>query len=373
MIQSRIYLDDPNLGALEKEYLIQCLDSTYISTYGPYVPKFEEKFANVLDSNSAVALQSGTAGLHMALYELGLGEGDEVIVPALTFVATANAVKYVGAKPVFVDVDPLTWNMDPDRLKEAISEKTKAIIAVHLFGNPCAMEEIVSIANQHQLYLVEDATESLGAKYKGKYTGTLGDFGVFSFNGNKVITTGSGGMMIGSDEDRVKHVRFLVNQARDEQKGYFHPEIGFNYRMTNMEAALGLAQLKRLDEFIQKKKLFYEIYSQAFDGISDLRLQQSYAGSDSVWWLSSVTIDTEKVGLKISKIQMKLKESGVPTRRIFMPIVGFPPYFDDDSGKFTETYRIYENGLNLPSSTLNRRSDIETVADTVIRIIKKHK
>ena len=373
MLQSRIYLDDPNIGDLEKKFLIRCLDSTYISTCGPYVSKFEEEFANVLDSNNAVALQSGTAGLHMALYELGIGEGDEVIVPALTFVATANAVQYVGAKPVFVDVNPETWNIDPGCVKEAISEKTKAIITVHLFGNPCAMEEIVSIAKQHKLYLVEDATESLGAKYKGKYAGTLGDFGVFSFNGNKVITTGSGGMIIGSNEKRVNHVRFLINQARDEQKGYFHPEIGFNYRMTNMEAALGLAQLKRLDEFIQKKKHFYEIYSQAFEGISDLRLQQSYPGSDSVWWLSSVTIDTKMVGLKIPEIQMKLKESGVPTRRIFMPIVEFPPYFDGDVSKFTETYRIYENGLNLPSSTLNRRSDIENAADNVIRIIKKHK
>ena len=370
MFQTRILLDDPNLGELEKEALIRCLDSGFISTYGPYVSKFEKKFADFLDSGTAVALQSGTAGLHTVLYELGIGEGDEVIVPVLTFVATANAVRYVGARPVFVDVDPSTWNMDPSQIEQSINEKTKAIIAVHLYGNPCALDEIVSLARQHNLYLIEDATESLGAKYKGKYTGTLGDFGVFSFNGNKVITTGGGGMIIGSNKERIQHIKFLVNQARDEQSGYFHPEIGFNYRMTNLEAALGLAQLQRLSEFIQKKKHFYRLYSQAFEKVSEFQLQKNYAESESMWWLTSLIVDTQDIGLKVADIQVKLRERGVPTRRIFMPLVEFPPYLEVDKGKYPQAYGIYDHGLNLPSSTLNSSEAVEFAANTLIRVLK---
>ena len=224
----KIYLDKPNLGTLEKRSVNACLESSFVSTFGPFVSDFEKEFANFVGHGDAVSLQSGTAGLHMALYELGIGEGDEVILPVLTFVATANAIKYVGARPVFVDVDPLTWNVDPARVENAVTDKTRAIIPVHLFGNPCAMDDIVSIAKKYDLFIIEDATESLGAKYRGKYTGTFGDFGVFSFNGNKVITTGGGGMIIGNDKVRIKHIRFLINQARDEEKGYFHQEIGFN-------------------------------------------------------------------------------------------------------------------------------------------------
>ena len=370
MLQVRISLDDPNLGELEKEALIGCLDSGFISTYGPYVQKFEKTFADFLGFGKAVALQSGTAGLHTALYELGIGEGDEVIVPVLTFVATANAVRYVGARPVFVDVDPLTWNMDPSQIEPSITEKTKAIIAVHLYGNPCAMDEIVSVARRYNLFLIEDATESLGAKYKGKYTGTLGDFGVFSFNGNKVITTGGGGMIVGSNNERIRHIKFIVNQARDEQSGYFHPEIGFNYRMTNLEASLGLAQLKRLAEFIQKKKYFYDLYSQAFEKLGEFRLQKSYTESESMWWLTSGIVDTQDMSLNVADIQVKLRERGVPTRRIFMPLVEFPPYYEVDKEKYPQAYRIYDHGINLPSSTLNSNEAIASAADTLIRVLE---
>jgi len=196
----------------------------------------------------------------MALYEVGIGPGDEVIVPVLTFVATVNPIKYVGATPVFVDVDIHTWNIDPAKIEENITKKTKAIIPVHLYGNPCNMDEITKIAYKHNLYVIEDATESLGAKHKGVHTGTLGDLGCFSFNGNKVITTGGGGMVIGNNEKHLAHIKFLVNQARDESKGYYYPEIGFNYRMTNLEAAVGLAQFKRLNDFLVKKRTFNMIY-----------------------------------------------------------------------------------------------------------------
>ncbi len=367
----KIHLDTPNLGELEKWCINQCLESSYVSTYGPFVPTFERKFTSFLDKRMAVSLQSGTAGLHMALYELGIGEGDEVILPVLTFIATANAVKYVGARPVFVDVDPLTWNMDPVLAEEAVTDRTKAIIPVHLFGNPCSMDDIVSIAYRHNLYIIEDATESLGAKYKGKYTGTFGDFGVFSFNGNKVITTGGGGMIIGNDEEKIRHIRYLVNQARDEERGYFHQEIGFNYRMTNLEAALGIAQLERLPEFIEKKKVIYRTYSRDLAGLKGLRFQLPYEGSESIWWLTSIWIDTAEVGRTVPEIQIKLKELGIPTRRIFMPIVEFPPYFEENKDRYAHAYQIYENGLNLPSSTLNGDEDIEFTANVLNRILRE--
>ena len=371
----KIYLDTPNLGELEKWCIDQCIESSFVSTYGPFVPSFEKKFGAFLDNSKAVSLQSGTAGLHMALYELGIGEGDEVILPVLTFIATANAVRYVGAIPVFVDVDPLTWNMDPTLVEEAITERTRAVIPVHLFGNPCAMDEIVSIAKRHNLFIIEDATESLGSKFKGKYTGTFGDFGIFSFNGNKVITTGGGGMIIGCDEDRINHIRLLVNQARAEENDYFHKEIGFNYRMTNLEASLGIAQLERLPEFIEKKKSYYSIYRRHLANAHGLSMQLAYPDSETVWWLTSILMNTEDIGQRIPDIQERLKEFGIPSRRVFTPVVEFPPYLEKNRHKYANAYHIFENGLNLPSSTLNSDENIEFTANVLncLLIEKQHR
>src|SRR5690554_5195800 len=212
----RIYLDDPNVGEREKKYLLQAVESNFLSTAGPFVPEFEKQFARYLQAGYCVATQSGTAALHMALYELGIKAGDEVIVPALTFVATVNPVRYVGATPVFVDVDSTTWNMDPEKIEETITPRTRAIIPVHLYGNPCNMEEIMKIAGKYGLFVIEDATESLGALYRGRMTGTIGHIGCFSFNGNKIITTGGGGMIAVKSKERAEHIRFLVNQARDK-------------------------------------------------------------------------------------------------------------------------------------------------------------
>lgn len=216
---SKIFLDDPNLGELEKKYLTKAIDTNFISVVGPFVPEFEEKFAQYIGSKKAVSTQSGTAALHMALYQLGIGKEkeDEVIVPALTFIATINPILFVGAKPVIVDVDPITWNIDPQEIRKAINKNSKAIIPVHLYGNVCNIEEVVEIARENDLFVIEDATESLGATYKGKQTGTFGDFGCFSFNGNKLITTGGGGMIVSNNQEQAEHIKFLVNQARDRK------------------------------------------------------------------------------------------------------------------------------------------------------------
>ena len=229
-----LLLDAPNLGEREKEMLLQCVDSTYVSTAGPFVPEFEDRFAGYLGVPSAVAVQSGTAALHVALAEIGIGPGDEVIVPALSFVASVNPVLYAGATPVLVDVDPETWTLDMAKVRKALTPRTKAVIPVHIYGNPCDLDALRELCEGKGISVIEDATESLGGTWRGRSTGTLGELGCFSFNGNKLITTGGGGMVTARDAEQAKHVKFLVNQARDASKGYFHPELGYNYRMTNL-------------------------------------------------------------------------------------------------------------------------------------------
>ncbi|WP_029688944.1 LegC family aminotransferase [Thermoanaerobacter sp. A7A] len=364
-----LYLDSPNLGELEKEYILKAIDSNFVSTVGPFVPEFEEKFAKYLRVTSCVAVQSGTAAIHAALYELGIKEGDEIIVPAITFVATVNPIVYCGATPVFVDIDKDTWDIDPKEIEKSITSKTKAIIPVHLYGNPCDMDEIMKIAEKYGLYVIEDATESLGAEYKGRMTGTIGHIGCFSFNGNKIITTGGGGMISTNNEKWASHIKFLVNQARDASQGYFHPEIGFNYRMTNLEAALGLAQLERLPEFLKKKRMYFEAYKKIFGGIDEIALQKEYEGAISSAWLPSIKIDRKKIKMTIPEIQDKLKEKGIPTRRIFNPIVDFPPYVKYKNGNYHNSYEIFENGLSLPASTLNTLENIEYAAKTLLNIL----
>lgn len=350
-----IYLDAPNVGELEKKYLNKAIDSGYVSTTGRYVPEFEEKFAGYLGIRRAVSTQSGTAALHIALYELGIGKEDEVIVPALTFVATVNPVMYVGATPVFVDVDNKTWNINPEEIEKSITEKTKAIIPVHLYGNPCNMNEIMNVAKKYNLYVIEDVTESLGARYEGKFTGSFGDLGCFSFNGNKIITTGGGGMIVGNDERRLTHIKSLVNQSRDESDEFYHPEIGFNYRMTNIEAALGLAQMKKLDEFLEKKRTFNNIYRKELKDIKIICFQQEYQGAKSSYWLSCIIF---KKNMDFRSLQEKLREKGVASKRVFMPIVEFSPYKGYKQGDYKNSYQIYEKGLCLPASTLNSEEDI---------------
>jgi len=362
-----IELDAPNISGLEADRIQRCLDSGFVSTFGPFVPEFEEKFADYVGSGYAVSTQSGTAAIHAALHELGVGKGDEVIVPALTFIATVNPVAYLGAEPVFADVDIGTWNISSEEIEKSITKKTKAIIPVHLFGNPCNMEDIMDIAGRHGLYVVEDATESLGAIYKGRYTGTIGDLGCFSFNGNKVITTGGGGMVTGDDEKRLSHIKFLVNQARDVSKGYYHPEIGFNYRMTSIEAALGLAQLERLDSFLSKKKRFDEIYRAQLKETGFIRFQAGCEGAVTSPWLTSVIFENNT---DIAVLQKRLRDKGIPSRRIFTPLMTLPPYEGYRRSNCGNSRFIYEKGLSLPGSTLNSEDDIYHVCETIKETIR---
>lgn len=362
----QIFLDAPLIGEQEKEYLARAIDQGYVSTAGPFVPEFEQKFARYLNAGKAVSTQSGTAAIHVSLCELGIGPGDEVIVPALTFVASVNPVKYAGATPVFADVEPDTWDISPAEIKKCITSRTKAIIPVHLYGNPCRMEEINAIAAEHGLYVIEDATESLGATVSGRYTGTLGDFGCFSFNGNKLITTGGGGAVTGRNAGSLDHIKFLVNQARDESRGYYHPEIGFNYRMTNLEAAMGLAQMDRLGGFLEKKRSFSRMYREQLKGLG--AFQQEAEGAASAFWLTAMVLNE---GVRPEALQKGLSERGIQTRRIFMPVPEFPPYAKYSSGPFPNSYAIYERGLCLPSSPRNTEEDIYSVCDAIKGLLSR--
>ena len=362
----KVFLDDPNLGNLEKKYLDKAIDTNFVSIVGPFVPEFEEKFAGYIGAKKAVSTQSGTAALHIALYELGIGKGDEVIVPDLTFIATINPILYVGATPVIVDVSTKTWNIEAEEIEKAITKKTKALIPVHLYGNPCNLDEIIEIAKEYNLFVIEDATESLGASYKGRQTGTFGDFGCFSFNGNKLITTGGGGMIATNDEKQTEHIKFLVNQARDASQGYYHPEVGFNYRMTNIEASLGLAQLERIDEFLAKKKAFRKIYQEILGDLPYIQFQEEYDNAEGSWWLTCIKID--KKDIDIDNLKLELKEKGIPTRRIFIPASEMP-YLKEFSKPCPNAYEVYNQGICLPSSTLNIEEGIKKVSLIIKEIL----
>ena len=347
---NQLYLDAPVVGQLEKDYLCKAIDSGFVSTIGPFVPEFETKFGGYLGVTKAVSVQSGTAALHISLVELGIGAGDEVIVPDLTFIATVNPIIYVGATPVIVEVEPDTWNISPEAIRKAITSKTRAIMPVHLYGNPCNMEEIMQIAREYKLYVIEDATESLGATYKDRYTGTFGDLGAFSFNGNKTMTTGGGGMVVGNNIEKLAHIKYLVNQARDESRGYYHTEVGYNYRLTNLEAAMGLAQLEQFVKFLAIKRHLHNIYEQELSGIAKLSFQKSYPESRSSYWFTAVCFQEAP---DISMLQQKLKEKGLPSRRNFVPLHQMPAYSQFANENYPNAERLYNTGLCLPSSCLN--------------------
>lgn len=353
-----VELDAPCLGLKEKQYLCRAIDSGFVSFVGPLIPEFEKKIAKFLKVKGAVAVQSGTAAIYVALYELGLRPGDEVIVPSLTFAATVNPVLYVGATPVIVDVDSKTWNIDPLKIKKAITKKTRAIIPVHVYGNPCDMKAIMDIAKKYHLYVVEDATESLGATFNGKATGVMGDFGCFSFNGNKLITTGGGGMIVSNDLRRIEHIRYLINQAKDKDRPTFHSEMGFNFRMTNIQAALGLAQLEKINKFLQKKRSFQEIYQKALGDLLQVSFQENHAKAVQSHWLTCIKLAKD---VNIPKLMITLNKKNIPTRRVFVPINRMP-YLKKYTSPCPEATDIYHRGLCLPSSTLNEGSDIRETA-----------
>jgi len=351
-----LQLDFGNIGEHERAIVNEALLKGMVSTATPQITEFEQKLAEYLGMPDAVATNSCTAALHLALLVCGIGPGDEVIVPATTFVATANAVCHSGAKPVFVDVDLETWNIDPELVEEAVTTNTKAIIPVHLYGNPCNMGALFEIAKRYSLYIIEDAAESLGAIYQERQTGTIGDVGCFSFNGNKTMTTSGGGLLISNDPEKIARARCLSLQGKDRYGNQV--DIGYNYKMTGLAASLGLAQFDRLQGFLDKKKAFRFIYFNSIDAI----LQKATRNSDPSWWFTACLFKRDA-----EDIQKRLSALAIPTRRVFEPIPYMLPY--REHGDYPNASYLYQHGLCLPCSTLNTLEDIDRVCEGIRGIL----
>lgn len=367
----RLPIMEPSLTGNELEYVTDCVKTNWISSQGAYVQKFEQYFAHYHNINYALTTSNGTTALHLALTALGVGPGDEVIVPDLTFAATANAVVHCGATPVLVDVDPAYWNMDPNLLEEAITPQTKAIIPVHLYGHSCDMYPILQTARKHHLYVVEDCAESLGAKYNESPTGTLGDIGCFSFFSNKVITTGEGGMVITRDAELKDRMEVLRNHGMRKERRYWHEVVGFNYRMTNLQAAIGLAQMEQIETFCRKRRQIAAIYFRELRKLPGIVLPPEMPWAKNIYWLYSILIDPQISPIGRDELMMELQREGIETRPFFYPLHIQPPFFDD-SRPFAVSENLAANGMSLPSSNSISSDEIRRVCTNVAKIISNH-
>ncbi len=360
-----IPVSEPVLGGNEKKYVMDCLDTTWISSLGKYVEQFEQKFSEFCGCRHGVSVANGTVALQLVLTALGVKHRDEVIVPSLTFVATANAVKAVNAIPVFADSEKNNWCISVEDIKKKITDKTKAIIPVHLYGHPARMDEINEIAEQKNIFVIEDAAEAHGASYKGKKTGSLGKVGCFSFYGNKIITTGEGGMCVTNDKALADEMRFLKDHSMSPEKRYWHPKKGFNFRMTNVQAAIGVAQLEQIDNFIKIRAGHERLYRDLLKDVEGISFQPVASDVSPVYWMHSVLID-EDFGMSRDDVIAKLKEAGIDSRPFFYPNHTLPPY--DTKEKLPVAEEIAAKGINLPSSVKLSEEDIKRICEELKKL-----
>lgn len=359
----------PMLVGNEKAYVIDCLDSTWISSTGKYVERFESTFADFCGTRYAISCCNGTVALHLALVALGLKSGDEVIVPTLTFVATANAVRYCGATPVFIDVDPETWTIDPSLIEQKITSRTRGIIVVHLYGQPADLDPILDLASRHSLFIVEDAAEAHGAEYKGNKVGSLTLVGAFSFYGNKAITTGEGGMLTTNDDELAAKLRLLRGQGMDSQKRYWHPVIGYNYRMTNVAAAVGLGQLEKVDWHLERRATVANWYKKALSDIGGVMWQSEQGWSRRIYWMFSIVLEGN-AGDR-DDAMAHLHDDGIETRPLFYPLHLLPPYQKEgEPADYPVAEQISYNGFSLPTWAGLTYDDVNYVAESLIQYLK---
>ncbi|HZI16987.1 MAG TPA: DegT/DnrJ/EryC1/StrS family aminotransferase [Pyrinomonadaceae bacterium] len=371
MRERTIPVSAPVFAGNEKRYVADCMESSWISSCGEYVGRFESAFAEFCGARRALSCCNGTAALHLALAALGVGPGDEVIVPTLTFVATANAVTYCGARPVFVDSDPETWALDPSLIEGRITERTKAIIAVHLYGHPADMDAVSAIARRHNLFVVEDAAEAHGAEYKGRRVGALADISCFSFYGNKIIATGEGGMVATDDAVLASRVAQLRGQGYDPTRRYWFPVVGYNYRMMNLPAAIGLAQLERADWHLGRRREVAAWYEARLGGVPGLSWQGEQGWARHARWLFTVTLsDASHVGR--DEVMSRLEQRGVETRPVFYPMHVLPPYRDGSGGgAYPVAEGLARRGLSLPTWAGLGREDIDYVCDALLESLQE--
>jgi perosamine synthetase len=353
----------PVLVGNEKRYVMDCLESTWISSRGKYVERFETAFAEFCGVRHGVSCTNGTVALHLALLALGIVPGDEVIVPTLTFVASANAVRYCGATPVFVDCEPETWNMDPDLIEARITPRTKAIIVVHLYGHPVDMDAITSLARRFNLFVVEDAAEAHGAIYKDRMVGSMGHMATFSFFGNKVISTGEGGMIVTNDGGLANTMRQLKDQGMDPSRRYWFPVVGYNYRMTNVTAAIGLAQVEKIEWHIQRRIQVARWYQENLRAVPGLSWQVEQPHTRHVFQFFTILLDADSpVGR--DEVIAHLHSRNIEGRPVVFPIHTLPPYRDQArSQSFPVAERIASHGINLPTFAGLNRADVDYVCE----------
>lgn len=362
MDQPRIHVAAPVLDGREAEYVLECLNTSWISSNGRFISEFERAFARYCGVKHAVATNNGTSALHLALVALGLEPEDEVIVPALTYIASANAVRYCNAKPVFVDNDVHTFNMDPDEVIAKITPRTKGIMPVHLYGHPVDLDAILEIANDRGLFVLEDAAEAVGAKYKGRTIGGHGICATFSFFGNKIITTGEGGMVTTNDDDLADKLRLFRGQGVDPQRRYWFPVVGYNYRMTNIAAAIGLAQLERIDAHLQARRAVADGYQRRLAHLTDriaLPITENWA--QHAYWMYTIRLQ-DKVRKDRDRIMNDFEAQGIETRPVFYPMHVLPPYRGDGQGPFPRAELCGARGINLPTHGRLTDADLDRVA-----------
>jgi dTDP-4-amino-4,6-dideoxygalactose transaminase len=368
---SRIYLSPPEASGLEIEFLRRAVESGWLAPVGPELDAFEDEFARLVGVRGAVALHSGTAGLHLALILAAVESGDEVVVSDLTFVAGVNPVLYVGARPVFVDCERTSWNMDPGLLEELLRRKAKigklpkAVVAVHLYGQSADVRPILELCRRYDLPLVEDAAEALGATYDGRPVGSFGRFGVFSFNGNKIITTSGGGMLVSDDPHLVDHARKLASQARDPVPHYEHSEIGYTYRMSNLLAAVGRAQLRVLDDRVRRRREIFDHYRQALGDLPGVDFMPEAPWGCSNRWLTVLTVDPDAAGFTREDLRLALEAENIEARPVWKPMHLQPVFRDCEIAGGGVSEELFDRGLCLPSGSAMTDADLDRVVEAV--------
>lgn len=378
-MNNRILLSVAEMGGTEQEWIEKAFKDNWIVPLGPNVDEFESRLEHFLGKGNVVALSAGTAAIHLGLVMLGVGIGDEVICQSFTFAASANPIKYQGATPVFVDSEPETWNMDPTALENAIIDRfnktgkyPKAIIPVHLYGMPAKMDEINAIANKYSIPIVEDAAEALGSEYKNRNCGTLGDYGAFSFNGNKIITTSGGGALICPNEESASRVKFYATQARENKPYYYHNVIGYNYRLSNISAGIGCGQMEVLNHHINRRREIHKIYSDEFAKVDGIEVQQNPSDEfNSNFWLSTILLDCNKIEKSPNEIRESLNQLNIETRLLWRPMHMQPvyesaPYY---GGNIAE--KLFDRGLCLPSSSCLTDEEVYRVVNSIKQVISK--
>lgn len=357
---------EPKLGTKELENVIDAVKTNWISSKGKYINEFEERFSKYCGAKHGIACSNGTVAIHLALASLGIKAGDEVIIPTFTMIATVNPVTYTGAKPVLVDSEPKTWNIDSSKIEKKITPKTKAIMVMHTYGHPCDMDPIREIAEKHDLYLLEDAAEAHGAEYKGKKVGALGDAGCFSFYANKILTTGEGGMVVTNDDKIAEMARLLRDQAF-EKKRFLHRYVGFNYRMTNLQAAVGAGQMDLIDESVATRRKNAMLYNSLLKDVKGITLPPEEPWAKNVYWMYTVLVE-DSYGMSRDDLMVCLKEKGIDSRSAFYPVHIQPVYAKQYEGeKYPVAEDLGRKGINLPSGNTLTDEQIKFVVDTIAR------